>query len=304
MAYSRVFVALKQGCQDYAKDVRGSVGRCVIELRNGAGRLILQAQGLKSDCDYRVCVLTADSYAEASKPLYVDGTGKGELKWEFSPKNIGVEVADIKSVAVLVKDKAPLIGFVDGEYNWQSCLMAKDTTNNIKKSNAEIKAVEAAAAADVINSEKENSREDENFREETSEKEKLIYIINEFDRDIDEIKKYSKIGTADGENYIFSKEPQTPFGNDEVIWVKTGLKELCLVKAFWKYINNPFVIKGCKDYKHLLVGKSENNYYLAVPGKYDRAYKLEAMAQGFNECRAYENKPVEQGEPCYYVLKC
>lgn len=125
MSYSRIFVALKQGCQDYARDTRGSVGRCVIELRNGAGRLILQVQGLRSDCDYRVCVLTNNSYAEVTKPLYVDASGKGEVKWEFLPKNININVGEIKAVAVLVKDKAPLIGFVEGEYNWQHCLMAK-----------------------------------------------------------------------------------------------------------------------------------------------------------------------------------
>lgn len=306
MAYSRVFIALKQGCRDYAKDVRGSVGRCVIELRNGAGRLLLQAQGLRSDCDYRVCILSRDSYAEVSKPLYVDGSGKGEIKWEFLPKNIGIEVSDIKAVAVLVKDKAPLIGFVEGEYNWQNCLMAKNTYNVPVKTVESTKHKIKAAVAE----ENENNKTDtDNTKilediDETNEKEKLIYIINEFDKDVDEIKKYSKIGTAEGEKYLFEREKIMLFGEDSIEWVKVNVKELCLVKALWKYINNPFVIKGCRDFNHLLLGRTDENYFLGVPCKYEREYKLEAMAQGFKECKAVGNKEPEQGEMCYYILKC
>lgn len=284
MSYSRVFIALKQGCQDYAKDIRGSVGRCVIELRNGAGRLLLQAQGLRSDCDYRVCILSRDSYAEVNKPLYVDGTGKGEVKWEFLPKAINIDVSDIKAVAVLVKDKAPLIGFVEGEYNWQRCLMAKNTEDTPIK----------AAVADCENNADENK----------DDKEKLICIINEIDKDIDEIKKYSKIGTPEGEKALFSRENISPFGQDNISWIKINIKELCLIKSLWKYINNPFVIKGCRDYKHLLLGKSDDNYYLGVPCKYDKNYKLEAMVQGFEEFKTEDNKPLEQEEFCYCILKC
>lgn len=292
MSYSRVFIALKQGCQDYAKDVRGSVGRCVIELRNGAGRLILQAQGLRSDCDYRVCILSRDNYAEVNKPLYVDGTGKGEVKWEFLPKTINIDVSDVKAVAVLVKDKAPLIGFVEGEYNWQRCLMAKNAEDTSIK-------VAVANCENDINENTENITEDN-----TEDKEKLICIINEIDKDIDEIKKYSKIGTPEGERALFSRESVSPFGQDNICWVKITIKELCLIKSLWKYINNPFVIKGCRDYKHLLLGKDDNNYWLGVPSKYDKDYRLEAMAQGFIEFKTADNKPLEQGELCYCILKC
>lgn len=306
MAYSRVFIALKQGCQDYAKDVRGSVGRCIIELRNGAGRLLLQVQGLRCDCDYRVCIMSKDNYAEVSRPLYVDATGKGEVKWEFYPKDIGIDVSDIKAVAVLVRDKAPLIGFVEGEYNWQHCLMAKDIKDTqVKASDTGVNKVEVAVCKDDKKEDIKDAKCDNISSEnESTEKEKLIYIINEFEKDFEEINKYSKIGTADGENYIFSKEAVKPFGDDNILWVNANIKELCLIKALWKYINNPFVIKGCRDYKHILLGKSDKNYYLAVPEKYDRGYKLEAMAQGFNEIKTDGNKPLKQGELCYYILIC
>lgn len=85
MAYSRTFITLKQGCNDYVKDIRGCVGRAIVEIRNGRGRLLLQAQGLKSDNDYRVCVLSKDDSVEVDRPLYVNNSGRGEVKWEFKP---------------------------------------------------------------------------------------------------------------------------------------------------------------------------------------------------------------------------
>lgn len=284
MAYSRVFIALKQGCSDFTRDIRGSVGRCIIELRNGAGRLMLQAQGLKNNCNYRVCVLTKDSYAEVTKPFYIDAMGKGELKWEFQPLKLGIEVSDIKAVVILSGDKAPLIGFVEGEYNWQRCLMAK---------------ADEPASVNVAKIEEIPVKKDDK-----EDKEKLICIINEFDKNINEIKEYSRIGTAEAENSLFSRENVSPFGDDGIKWIKANLKELCLVKSLWKYINNPFVIKSCRDYHYILLGKSDDCYYMAVPGKYDREYRLEAQAQGFKEIKPMNGDTLEQGEDCYYILKC
>lgn len=280
MSYSRLFIALNQGCEDYAKDVRGSVGRCIIELRNSSGRLYLQAQGLKSDCDYRVCLLTLNSYEEVTRPLYVDGSGKGELKWEFTPSELSINIADVKAVAVLVKDKAPLIGFTEGEYNWQRCLVADRS------------AVAEIAAANVV--EHDDDSED---------KEKLICIINEIDKEIDDLKHYSAIGTKEAEEALFSRKSFKPFGDDNINWIKANLKELCIVKALWKYINNPFVIKGCRDYRHIILGRENDVYYLGVPSIFDKDYKLEAMAQGFSQFKSADGRPLEQGAMCYCILK-
>ncbi len=282
MAYSRVFIALKQGCNDFTRDARGAVGRCIIELRNGVGRLLLQTQGLRNDCDYRVCMLTKDSYTEVAKPFYVDISGKSEIKWEFIPSKTGIEVSDIKAVAVLSGDKAPLIGFVAGEYNWQRCLMARARVPSVSAAEAETphKATETASAEES--------------------KEKLICIINEFDKNINDI----KTSIQEGENALFDRECEQPFGDDGIKWVKANIKELCLVKGMWKYINNPFVIKSCRDYHYILLGKDDNCCYLAVPGVYDREYRLEAQAQGFKDIKPPVNEPLEQGKSCYYIMKC
>ncbi len=288
MAYSRLFIALKQGCDGYAKDMKGSVGRCIIENRNGVGRLALQVQGLRNDSDYRVCILSENDYADVKAHLYIDLNGRGELKWEFSFEDTGIAISDIKACAVLVKDKAPLIGFTEGEYNWQRCLMAKE----------EVKAAEVTEV-------KTQPPKADNVSFIYPEKEKLICIINELDEDIKEIKEYSRIGSESNIDALFNKSPIKPFGDDGITWVKGNIKELALIKGFWKYINNPFVIKGCRDYKHIILGRDKDNVcWLGVPCKYDRDYKIEAMLQGFTEFKAEDNKPLKNDEFCYCLMKC
>lgn len=290
MAYSRLFIALKQGCEGYAKDIRGAVGRCIIESRNGTGRLALQVQGLRNDNDYRVCILSDKDYAEVGEHLYIDSGGRGELKWEFSFEDTGIPVSEIKACAVLVSDKAPLIGFTEGEYSWQNCLMAKE----------EVK------AAEVTKIEAEPPKaENDNISVLYPEKEKLICIINELDEDIKEIKEYSRIGSESSIDALFSKNTVKPFGDDGITWVRGNIKELALIRGLWKYINNPFVIKGCRDYRHLILGRdNENNCWLGVPCKYDSDYKLEAMLQGFTEFKAEDNRPLKNNEFCYCIMKC
>ncbi len=268
MAYSRIFIALNQNCTDYTRDTRGCVGRCIIEQRNGTGRLVLQVQGLSSNTDYRAAILNEDKCSDIPIKLYVDGGGKGEIRWSFDSNSLGMAVEDIRAVVVLVLDKAPLIGFTKGEYNWQKCLMAK-----------EVKAAEL-----------------------DPQKAEVISIIEKLDESIEDIKTIIKSGSS--EEYIFNREHIKPFGNDGITWVRGSLKEMAAIKNLWKYANNPYVVQGCCEYKHILLGKDNNGYWLGVPCKYDRSYAIEAKIQGFKGCKALNNKELKENEFCYCLLKC
>ncbi|MGN1318105.1 MAG: hypothetical protein ACI4VF_03750, partial [Lachnospirales bacterium] len=193
MAYSRIFITLNQYSNEYTKDVRGCIGRCIVELRNNYGRFVLQAQGLNSSVSYRVVVLSQDKYYEIPRPLYVDGSGKGEIRCGYSQGETGINVDDIKAVAVLYNDKAPLVGYTKGEYNWQRLLMA----NEVK-----------AAKIDT-------------------DKATVISIIEEIDDNIQEIKS---IISSNSEDYIFNREHLSPFGNDNINWVKGNIRELSVIK--------------------------------------------------------------------------
>ena len=334
MAYSRIFIALKQGCNEYARDARGSLGRCIIESKNGICRLQLQAQGLKSDCNYRVCILSNDNYGDVARTLYVDSRGKGEVKWEFNPKDIGIDISEIKAIAVLVKDKAPLIGFTDGEYNWQRCLMNKaqepdnasievisaDSSKETKETNSVDSLKETNKVKikinrlEEVNSPIHRQRKTNNTNNIISlpldnqpkeDKEKVISIINELDDDLKEMHQYAQGGYQSTIDRLFNKQRIKPFGEDGITWVKGNIKELCLIRGLWRYINNPFVIKCCRDFGHIIFGiDNKNNYWLGVPCKYDSGYKLEAMVQGFSEFKTEADLPLEEGQMCYFLLKC
>ena len=269
MAYSRIFVTLNQCCQDYAKDIRGCVGRCIIELRNGYGRFILQVQGLKSNQPYSVVVLSEDKFADIVSKLYVDGAGKGEIRCTYDQQKTGINVDDIRAVAVLAADKAPLIGFTRGEYNWQRVLMAEPTVQ--------------VAKADA-------------------QKAAVISIIEEIDDNIQDIKDI--ISTVDTEEYIFGREHIKPFGDDNITWVRANIKELSAIKDLWRYANNPYVVQSCCEFKHILLGRDNNGYWLGVPCKYDKAYTLEAKLQGFKKFKPLLNQTLAQNQFCYCLLKC
>ena len=81
------------------------------------------------------------------------------------------------------------------------------------------------------------------------DKEKIVQLVNEFSDSIDEIQAITVSANTD---YIFSRNEVKPFGDDNIKWVKVNIREICAVKDLWKYCNNPFVIKGCREYKHLL----------------------------------------------------
>lgn len=270
MAYSRLFIALNQSCDQYARDIRGCVGRCIIEQRNSTGRFVLQVQGLKSNADYRAVILSEDKCADIPKRLYIDGSGKGEIRWNFELKSMGIDFDDIRGAAVLVMDKAPLIGFTKGEYNWQKCLMANDVR---------------AAEADP-------------------QKAEVISIIEKLDENIEDIKNIINSKAVTTEDYIFDREHIKPFGDDGIIWVKATLKEMTAIKSLWKYANNPFAVHSCCRYGHILLGRDKDGYWLGLPCKYDKSYNIEARLQGFGSFKSPDNKELRDNDFCYCLLKC
>jgi hypothetical protein len=285
MAYSRIFVALNQGCSDYAKDIRGCGGRGILDIRNGRARLLMQVQGLKSDEDYRVCLLGEESCFEVPKSLIVNSAGRGELKCELDSAD---DIPKVKAMAVLARDKAPLIGFVGEQYNWQRCLMAKPES---KESTADtVIAVEVKKECSETKPDKAGCTAQKDA--DSTDNEALKSIITGLEAAVGELSRGK------------SEESVKPFGEDGISWKKATLKELATIKPLWKYCSNPFVIQGCRQYKHILLGKSEDGFSLAVPCSYEPEYRLEAQMQGFSDFKPIEGRELKRGELCYCELKC
>lgn len=328
--YSRRFITLNQECKEYNISSKQVFGRGVIEVRNGSGRVIIQSQGLKPDVKYEVLFVGSDKYATASKAFGVDSQGRSEYMWEFDPNDIaksGLALEEVSALGIVVEgEKSPLMGYVNGSYDWQSVVSRdKGTKPVLEAVPVEEEPIKEQPVKE--DSAKEESIKEETIKEEAIKEEKakvseeqgnttqpadesLKEIIFEFNENLEELKYYASIKSSKDRDidYIFKTYKEVkPFGEDGVQWININLRELALVGGdLWKYMNNPFVTCGCRRFKHLILGRFNKNgerFILGVPCNYDREYKLEANMQGFDGFKPLEGKELEQGEFCYCLLK-
>jgi hypothetical protein len=332
MAYSRLFIILEQGEPQFAQGGAKAVGRCIIEYNNGKGRMILQTQGLVSGA-YRVCIMDKHRYFETAVPLVVNRFGRGELRRSFETDGIKFESKDISAVAVLSGEKTVLLGFTDGEYNWQACMMADENSgydmvekvtqseelkdlksNGLESGNLQSEVAQAEKPTDDIlpeiaddsentiykNIEHKNT-EDKNKSEENSKsacenediKKNVKNIILEFDKKVEEIKEISK--TTD-EDIIFGQKAVSPFGNDGIVWIKAGIREISAIDKLCGYAKNPFVVKSFQKYRHLLLGKTTDGFALAVPCIYEQNGQKD-------DFKTLDNNELKPNTFCYRIMK-
>jgi hypothetical protein len=310
MAYSRLFIILEQGEDEFAIGSNKAVGRCIIEFNGNTGRLFLQAQGLKSGT-YRVCVLSKNSYADTAVPLVLNRFGRGELRRSLEADNINFGAKDILGVVVLSGEKTVLLGFTNGEYNWQACMMAKTNTQEEITETIEEKseAVENVKADETPKEEISKTKEDVSESKavlaskdkisvskdkEEKDKQNIKNIVLEFDKKVEELREMGRTKTED---IIFGGKAVTPFGNDGVVWIKAGIREISAIDKLCSYSQNPFVVQSFKKYRHLLLGKTGDGFALGVPCVYDEKYS------GSAEFKTTDDRELKNNTFCYCILK-
>lgn len=127
--YEKVFLMLRQETAGYALGKRPPWGSCVMEIKNGQGRLHLTVQGLRRG-GYGVYVMLGENPAETLFCGELRPTGKegqGELKWDFSPDALGhgKKAEDFQTVVLLADEgkngefSAPLTAFFGGKKDWK-----------------------------------------------------------------------------------------------------------------------------------------------------------------------------------------
>lgn len=162
--YMRIFVTLQQDCGDYSLSLKQAMGRGIIEVRNGQGRLMIYGQGLKPEVMYKVCMLGEESCAKAPNIVEADKSGKCEYRWGFEPDNIagsGLKIEDIRAVAILVDEKAPLIGYIKGAYDWHRCVEKKSLAETIESVREQAEAEEAVLLSEESNKDEHIKAENE-----------------------------------------------------------------------------------------------------------------------------------------------
>lgn len=165
--YSRLFITLKQDRSDFCYDLRPAMGRCIIEIRNNNGKIMIFAQGLKPRVLYRVILVNGenDSYVGINGGLInIDEKGKGDVSIAFEPDNVlssGLKIESISAVLIIVDGigeiAAPLVGFRDKSFVWK---------NNFKILNNEEKR-DNSALADGIDIVENEISDDNNIIDDT-----------------------------------------------------------------------------------------------------------------------------------------
>lgn len=143
--YDKVFLMLRQEVAGYALGKRPPWGSCVMELKNGKGKLHLTVQGLKPlDRGYAVYVMAGEESIYCGELGPDSREGRGELKWEFRPDAVGEgkTAEDFHTVLILAEDgkgsvSAPLTAYFGEKKNWKKDFKPREKT--LQPIEAEIK---------------------------------------------------------------------------------------------------------------------------------------------------------------------
>lgn len=93
-----------------------------------------------------------------------------------------------------------------------------------------------------------------------------------------------------------------PYG-DERVYVQLEPKDFIILSGKYQHlVNNSFLLHGFYNYRHVILGKEGETYYLGVPGVFYEREKMVALMFGFEafECESGESKAGEFG---YYLRK-
>ncbi len=134
--YDKVFLMLRQEVAGYALGKRPPWGSCVMELKNGKGKLHLTVQGLKPlGRGYAVYVMAGEESIFCGELRPDSKEGHGELKWEFQPDALGngKKAEDFHTVLILAEDgkggvSAPLTAYFGEKKNWKKEFKPREKT--------------------------------------------------------------------------------------------------------------------------------------------------------------------------------
>lgn len=137
--YSRNFVPLKQDSNKYNLDFRPSLGRCVIEIKDGKGKINIYAQGIKPKTTYHLELVGFEKGNIKNVCLgnfSVDNYGKGDFSTIFNPDNINNtnnKIEDFSVISVMVKNEndicSALAGYIENEIDWHDQYKAQAIIN-------------------------------------------------------------------------------------------------------------------------------------------------------------------------------
>ena len=135
--YDKVFLMLRQETAGYAVGKRPPWGSCIMELKNGTGRLMLTVQGLRP-LRYAVYLLAGQESIFCGELHPEKKEGHAELKWAFNPDAVGEgkRAEDFHTVLILAEEggrSAPLAAYFGEKTDWKAIFQPQKGAERQKK---------------------------------------------------------------------------------------------------------------------------------------------------------------------------
>ncbi len=229
--YEKVFLMLRQETEGYgyALGKRPPWGSCVMELKNGAGRLQLTVQGLRPlrNSGYDVYVLAGEESIFCGVLHPDTKEGHGELKWEFDPDAVGEGkcAEDFHTVVVLAENgrgsfSAPLTAFFGEKRDWKAHFTPKREKESYAEEKEEIEIQAAEASLPVQSTPEKAELQDSNAK--IAEAQKASYhgsfqgLLARFRQELEELEETGILSTQETEK-IRSMGTEQPDASKEEI---------------------------------------------------------------------------------------
>ena len=299
--YEKVFLMLRQETAGYGIGKRQPWGSCVMELKNGSGRLHLTVQGLKPFL-YEVYVMAGEESVFCGELRPEDREGRGELKWDFAPDDVGEgkKAEDFHTVIILAEGgSAPLTAYFKEKRNWKQDFLPR-------KKEEPLHGEEVLIAA-------EKQEEQEKTFEKVAEMQKESYhgsfqgLLAKFRQELEELEETGvlteeetarirsvgeepqvKVQGKKGKELFASNLEMDPFG-DGAGWKQISLEEICLLSQIpLKWQKEFFFLLPWRKYHHLILREEEKGVWLGLPGQFNAADAADAHTFGFHEFRNTE----------------
>lgn len=312
--YEKVFLMLRQETAGYALGKRQPWGSCVMEMKNGQGKLCLTMQGLKP-LRYAVYVMAGAESIFCGEVFPDKKEGRCELKWAFDPDRIGEgkTAEDLHTVIVLAEGtSAPLTAYFREKRDWR---------RDFRPADGELTAAELPQTAET-KEQKEGQRQEEKmdpdtksaegqeeryhgsfqgllakFRRELKELEETEVLsrrevekICGCDRDGEEPADRTEVENAEKwEDSVFrEKQEMSPFADGER-WKRISPEETVLLPQIpLRWQKEHFFLLPYRKYHHLILRETEDGIWLGLPGQFCADDAAEALQFGFREFRNTE----------------
>lgn len=305
--YDKVFLMLRQETAGYAVGKRPPWGSCIMELKNGTGRLMLTVQGLRP-LRYAVYLLAGQESIFCGELHPEKKEGHAELKWAFNPDAVGEgkRAEDFHTVLILAEEggcSAPLAAYFGEKTDWKAIFQpqkkaeppeAQEKPLSAQGCHGSFQGLLAKFRRELENLEETgvlSAEETANIRAAGKTENPPVKEGGQCaDTGTERVDKTTEIvdkadTSGQQKDTLGQQKKLEPFG-DGVLWDCLFLEELTLLAQIpLKWQKEFFFLLPYRRYHHLILRQAENGYWLGLPGEYSEEEEAEAQRFGFREFR-------------------